>query len=140
MARRSAEAAKNGGAHGAVAAAPREAEEEAARRTFIGVRGAAALRRYKYSAVDRSIIAPYLQPYWTRVVTYIPLWVAPNCITVGGLGLVVASCALSWRTSPRLDVDLEPWVMLAHAVLLFAYQTLDAVDGKQARGGNAKRV
>ena len=133
MARRSAEA-RNGNANGAVAAAPHQpcGEEEArAPGRYIGTRGAAALRRYKYSAVDRSIIAPYLQPYWTRVVTFIPLWVAPNCITAGGLALVVLSCALAWRASPRLDADIEPAVMLAHAVLLFAYQTLDAVDGKQ---------
>lgn len=137
MARRSAEA-RNGRANGAVAAAPHhqpcgEEEEARAPGRYIGLRGAAALRRYKYSAVDRSIIAPYLQPYWTRVVTYFPLWVAPNCITAGGLALVVASFALAWRTAPQLDVDVAPAVMLAHALLLFAYQTLDAVDGKQAR-------
>ena len=136
MARRTAEA-KKGVANGAVAAAPHEpcaAEESAEGRRFIGVRGAAALRRYKYSAVDRSIIAPYFQPFWTRLVELIPLWVAPNCVTVSGLVLVVASFALAWRTSPALDAELAPEVMLVHAVLLFAYQTLDAVDGKQARG------
>ena len=135
MARRTAEARK-GVADGAVAAAPHEpcaAEESAEGRRFIGTRGAAALRRYKYSAVDRSIIAPYLQPFWTRVVELIPLWVAPNCVTVSGLVLVVASFALAWRTSPSLDAQLAPEVMLVHAALLFAYQTLDAVDGKQAR-------
>jgi len=136
MARRTAEA-KKGVANGAVAAAPHEpcaAEESAEGRRFIGVRGAAALRRYKYSAVDRSIIAPYFQPFWTRTVELIPLWVAPNCVTVSGLVLVVASFALAWRTSPALDAELAPEVMLVHAVLLFAYQTLDAVDGKQVRG------
>jgi len=143
MARRGAEAKANGGAHGAVAAAPHEpcGEEQASAvgRRFIGARGAAALRRYKYSAVDRSIIAPYLQPFWTRFVTFVPLWVAPNCITVGGLCLVVASCALAWSTSPRLDGELTPQVMLAHAVLLFFYQTLDAVDGKQARSEQSRK-
>ena len=136
MARRTAEA-KRGPPPGAVAAAPQEpcaAEESAEGRRFIGTRGAAALRRYKYSAVDRSIIAPYLQPFWTRVVELIPLWVAPNCVTVSGLVLVVVSFALAWRTSPSLDAQVAPEVMLVHAALLFAYQTLDAVDGKQARG------
>ena len=135
MARRSGEA-RNGSANGAVAAAPHQPcgqEEERAPGRFIGTRGAAALRRYKYSAVDRSIIAPYLQPYWTRVVSFFPLWLAPNCITAGGLALVVLSCALAWRTSPRLDAELDPSLMMVHAALLFAYQTLDAVDGKQAR-------
>jgi hypothetical protein len=103
------------------------------RRRFVGARGEVALRRYKYTAIDRSIIAPWLQPFWTRFVQLVPLWVAPNCITVSGLALIILSCGLSWHTSPQLDVATSTAVMLTHAGLLFAYQTLDAVDGKQAR-------
>lgn len=99
----------------------------------LGPKGRAALLTYKYTAVDRSLIAPYFQPFWTRVVTVIPTWVAPNCVTTSGLALVVASAGLAWAYSPTLDTPLPTWVLLAHAGLVFTYQTLDAVDGKQAR-------
>lgn len=101
---------------------------------FICEAGRRRLLCYKYSAVDRSLLSPYLQGYWNTVVTLLPPWLAPNCVTVGGLLLVAASTCLSAVYSPRLDALLPPWVLLAHASLLFAYQTLDAVDGKQARG------
>lgn len=107
--------------------------QQAIRYRTIGHRGRAALLRYKYSAVDRSIIAPYLQPLWTRVVDLIPAWVAPNCVTTSGLALVVLSSALAYLHSPHLDAPLPTWVLLAHAALVFTYQTLDAVDGKQVR-------
>jgi hypothetical protein len=99
----------------------------------IGARGRGALLKYKYTAVDRSLIAPYFQPFWTWVVTLIPTSVAPNLITTSGLALVVASSAVAWAYSPTLDTPLPTWVLLAHAGLVFTYQTLDAVDGKQAR-------
>ncbi|XP_074573367.1 choline/ethanolaminephosphotransferase 1-like [Curcuma longa] len=39
--------------------------------------------------------------------------------------------------SPRLDTAPPRWVHLAHGLLLFLYQTFDAVDGKQARRTNS---
>ncbi|KAG4165822.1 hypothetical protein ERO13_A13G092200v2 [Gossypium hirsutum] len=39
--------------------------------------------------------------------------------------------------SPRLDSPPPRWVHLAHGLLLFLYQTFDAVDGKQARRTNS---
>ncbi|XP_062233359.1 choline/ethanolaminephosphotransferase 1-like isoform X2 [Phragmites australis] len=41
--------------------------------------------------------------------------------------------ALDAIYSPRLDTAPPRWVHLAHGLLLFLYQTFDAVDGKQAR-------
>lgn len=64
---------------------------------FIGTKGQERLRKYKYNVIDRSIIAPYLQPFWTRFVTYLPLWIAPNAVTVSGeshsrLSIVLSGC------------------------------------------------
>ncbi|KAK8365789.1 hypothetical protein V6Z11_A02G077400 [Gossypium hirsutum] len=49
------------------------------------------------------------------------------------------SCLKSLLTvhSPRLDSPPPRWVHLAHGLLLFLYQTFDAVDGKQARRTNS---
>lgn len=51
---------------------------------YIGTKGKDKLKKYKYNVVDRSIIAPYLQPWWTRFIEFVPLWVAPNAVTCIG--------------------------------------------------------
>lgn len=42
---------------------------------YIGPHGVATLHKYKYSGVDKSLVAKYiLQPFWNRCVTLFPLW------------------------------------------------------------------
>lgn len=42
---------------------------------YIGAHGVAALHKHKYSGVDHSYVAKYiLQPFWTKCVTFFPLW------------------------------------------------------------------
>ncbi|XP_028053817.1 choline/ethanolaminephosphotransferase 1-like isoform X10 [Camellia sinensis] len=101
---------------------------------YIGSHGVAELHRYKYSGVDHSLVAKYvLQPFWRRFVNFFPLWMPPNMITLMGFMFLVISTLLSYIYSPRLDSIPPRWVLFAHGLLLFLYQTFDAVDGKQAR-------
>ncbi|XP_042388156.1 choline/ethanolaminephosphotransferase 1-like isoform X1 [Zingiber officinale] len=105
---------------------------------YIGHHGVATLHRYKYSGVDNSLVAKYvLQPFWSRCVALFPLWMPPNLITLTGLMFLVISALLGYIYSPRLDAAPPRWVHLAHGLLLFLYQTFDAVDGKQARRTNS---
>lgn len=51
---------------------------------------AAQLRRleeHRYSAAGVSVLEPPLQLYWTWLLQWIPLWVAPNSITLLGLAV-----------------------------------------------------
>lgn len=51
---------------------------------------AAQLRRleeHRYSAVGESLLEPPLQLYWTWLLQWIPLWMAPNTITLIGLAI-----------------------------------------------------
>ncbi|OAY31221.1 choline/ethanolaminephosphotransferase 1 [Manihot esculenta] len=101
---------------------------------YIGSHGVAALHRYKYSGVDHSYVAKYvLQPFWSRFVNFFPLWMPPNMITLTGFMFLVTSALLGYLYSPHLDTAPPRWVHFAHGLLLFLYQTFDAVDGKQAR-------
>ena len=43
------------------------------------------LSEHKYSAQGSSISEPLLQPFWRYVVELMPLWLAPNAITILGL-------------------------------------------------------
>ncbi|XP_047960439.1 choline/ethanolaminephosphotransferase 1 [Salvia hispanica] len=105
---------------------------------YIGAHGVAALRKHKYSGVDHSIVSKYvLQPFWTRCVNLFPLWMPPNMITLTGSMFLVTSALLGYIYSPQLDSPPPRWVNFAHGLLLFLYQTFDAVDGKQARRTNS---
>ncbi|KAL5553561.1 hypothetical protein UlMin_040962 [Ulmus minor] len=105
---------------------------------YIGAHGVASLHRYKYSGVDNSCVAKYvLQPFWSRVVNLFPLWMPPNMITLTGFVFLVTSALLGYIYSPQLDSPPPRWVHFAHGLLLFLYQTFDAVDGKQARRTNS---
>ncbi|KAL8346226.1 hypothetical protein RB598_000226 [Gaeumannomyces tritici] len=94
-----------------------------------------ALRQYKYSGVDHSLISKYvLKPFYTNVVIKLfPMSMAPNLITLTGFTFVVANFLTLLWYNPTLDQDCPPWVYYSWAVGLFLYQTFDAVDGSQAR-------
>ncbi|XP_008811957.1 choline/ethanolaminephosphotransferase 1-like isoform X1 [Phoenix dactylifera] len=105
---------------------------------YIGHHGVATLNKYKYSGVDNSLVAKYiLQPFWSRCVNLFPLWMPPNMITLTGFMFLLLSALLGYIYSPHLDTAPPRWVHLAHGMLLFLYQTFDAVDGKQARRTNS---
>ncbi|KAL8407618.1 hypothetical protein RB594_006444 [Gaeumannomyces avenae] len=94
-----------------------------------------ALRQYKYSGVDHSLMSKYvLKPFYTNVVIKLfPMSMAPNLITLTGFTFVVANFLTLLWYNPTLDQDCPPWVYYSWAVGLFLYQTFDAVDGSQAR-------
>ncbi|KAL8247512.1 hypothetical protein R6Q59_008728 [Mikania micrantha] len=102
---------------------------------YIGGHGINAMHKYKYSGVDHSYVAKYvLQPFWTRFVTFFPLWMPFSFqITLMGFMFLLVSAVLGYIYSPHLDSPPPRWVHFVHGLLLFLYQTFDAVDGKQAR-------
>lgn len=100
---------------------------------------AAQLRRleeHQYSATGRSLLEPLLQVFWTWLLERVPLWVAPNAITSAGLLLNVFTCLLLVWYCPTATEEAPCWVFLLCAAGLFMYQSLDAIDGKQARRTN----
>ena len=62
----------------------------------------------------------------------LPLWVAPNLVTFSGLVVNAGTACMLFAQCPRLACT-DGFASLACAVGLFVYQTLDAIDGKQAR-------
>jgi phosphatidylglycerophosphate synthase len=92
-----------------------------------------ALSQYKYSSADYSALDKLLTPYWEWVVRQLPLWVAPNLITFTGLVIMLANAALLALYSPTLQQPVPTHIWAIAALALWTYQTLDAIDGKQAR-------
>ncbi|RWA12594.1 hypothetical protein EKO27_g2524 [Xylaria grammica] len=97
------------------------------------------LRSYKYSAVDKSPVSNYiLRPYWNAFVELLPLWLAPNMVTLLGFFFILANVGLLVIVMPDLVGPVSKhqgpsWLYLSFAFGLFMYQTMDNVDGKQAR-------
>lgn len=60
----------------------------------------AQLRRlgeHQYSCQSVSFLDKLLQPYWNWLTTKVPIWLAPNLITIVGLFInVVTSLILTW--------------------------------------------
>jgi ethanolaminephosphotransferase len=113
-----------------------ESARERATLTMVYVRqqDLPALKEYKYSGVDHSLLSRYvLKPFYTHVVIKcFPMWMAPNLITLTGFMFVVVNMLTMLWYNPTLDQDCPPWVYASWAVGLFLYQTFDAVDGTQA--------
>ncbi|GBG70734.1 hypothetical protein CBR_g8031 [Chara braunii] len=61
----------------------------------------------------------------------------PNLITLTGFFFVVGSTLLSYLYAPHLNTEGPRYLYLVQGILLFLYQTFDAVDGKQARRTNS---
>lgn len=91
------------------------------------------LDEHKYSSGGSTLLDPYFQVFWRWLVEQMPLWLAPNLITTIGLIINVVTCSLLFLYSPN-GVDYPPWwTHILCSIGLFVYQSLDAIDGKQAR-------
>eukprot|EP01062_Namystynia_karyoxenos_P001724 TRINITY_DN10591_c0_g1_i1.p1 TRINITY_DN10591_c0_g1~~TRINITY_DN10591_c0_g1_i1.p1 ORF type:complete len:460 (+),score=122.85 TRINITY_DN10591_c0_g1_i1:99-1382(+) len=103
---------------------------------YISHRGREKLPQYRYAGSDRSLVYQYVfSPNLNKMLErgWVPRWLHPNVITVGGFMLVLASHLLMAFYSPDFVQPLPAWVLVVSAIALHVYQWLDALDGKQAR-------
>jgi ethanolaminephosphotransferase len=102
---------------------------------YISKAGLNNLKEYRYHGTDKSLVAYYIgQPFWRWAVSLLPYWMAPNLVTLIGLGGIALSYACVCSLAPNLDGYAgSPWPYVVASFLLFFYQTMDALDGKQAR-------
>ena len=117
---------------------------------YLSEAAANSLVRYEYKGVDHSFIYRYiLSPFAQLLVdTLTPHWLAPNLITLTGLIFMILAyliTAFYYISNPTLD-DIDEdfsthaqraivpnWVFAFNAAAMLIYQTLDNMDGKQAR-------
>jgi phosphatidylglycerophosphate synthase len=87
------------------------------------------LVNWTYRSIDNSISTQMLTEFWDVCLAMVPNNVAPNLLTLAGLLCLLQSTVLTmscYETRPILTTILN-------VILIFAYQALDAIDGKQAR-------
>ncbi|XP_065574181.1 choline/ethanolaminephosphotransferase 1-like isoform X4 [Artemia franciscana] len=91
------------------------------------------LKNHKYSCVSNSFLDPYMQKWWCWLVEQCPMWLAPNLITIVGLLINLVTTLILVLYSPDGKQEPPRWSCFLCALGLFIYQSLDAIDGKQAR-------
>lgn len=96
----------------------------------------AALKSFKYSGTDDSYVYKIaLSPLAGYLVdNFTPSTIAPNTITLFGFCFMIIAFLLTFWFCPNLDDEDAPrWMFFYAAVAMLTYQTLDNMDGKQAR-------
>ncbi|XP_044003666.1 choline/ethanolaminephosphotransferase 1-like [Aphidius gifuensis] len=91
------------------------------------------LSEHKYSCSSSSILDEYLQPWWNWLVSKVPIWLAPNLITILGLIINIGTTLILVWYSPDAKIEPPRWACFLCGLGLFIYQSLDSIDGKQAR-------
>eukprot|EP00741_Cyanophora_paradoxa_P014372 tig00000190_g13863.t1 len=101
---------------------------------YIPPEGLRNLHNYKYKGVDLSLLTKYvLNPFWEWTLRFVPMWIAPNMITLLGLCCTLVTYLIMLYYCPDLQGRAPAWAYVLCSIGLFAYQTMDNLDGKQAR-------
>jgi ethanolaminephosphotransferase len=100
---------------------------------FITEEGLTDIKNHKYNAGGYSILDNVMNPYWEFVVTLMPKTLAPNAITLLGVIINFAMYGSMFYYDRTMAEDVPSWTYSAVGIGMFMYQTLDAIDGKQAR-------
>eukprot|EP00405_Crypthecodinium_cohnii_P020516 CAMPEP_0206464914 /NCGR_PEP_ID=MMETSP0324_2-20121206/27502_1 /ASSEMBLY_ACC=CAM_ASM_000836 /TAXON_ID=2866 /ORGANISM="Crypthecodinium cohnii, Strain Seligo" /LENGTH=371 /DNA_ID=CAMNT_0053937641 /DNA_START=49 /DNA_END=1165 /DNA_ORIENTATION=+ len=96
--------------------------------------GLHAVDTHKYTPGPITPLDRFLYVYWWEpVAKRLPLWLAPNAITLIGATAALMSGILLWICSPNLEGGAPVWAEFGAGMLVLIYQTCDAVDGLQAR-------
>jgi hypothetical protein len=91
------------------------------------------LKAYKYVSGTYTPLDMALQGWWNWAVTLLPTWMAPNLVTLVGTGVAFFGVVQYMPYDLSLSKDFPPAFYYCSALCVFIYQTLDAIDGKQAR-------
>jgi len=104
-------------------------------------KGVNNIPKYKYNGTDKSLIYKYiLSPLAEYFVDkFTPSTIAPNTITLIGLIIMMTSYFHIYYYCPTLyecnidNDDAPAYIFLLNGIGMLMYQTLDNMDGKQAR-------
>jgi len=100
--------------------------------------GFEGVKAYAYKGGDYTPLDNFLNAnLWTPAAKLLPTWMAPNLITLVGLTTVILSFFLLVSYCPNFQGSAPAWVYFFVGFCVFFYQTMDAMDGKQARATNS---
>ena len=93
------------------------------------------IKAYRYKTNGLTPLEIYVfEHFWNFLANKcLPDWLAPNALTLIGLLFPLLSLITICVIDPTLTQTLPGWVFLLAWFADFWYQTIDAIDGKQAR-------
>jgi len=92
------------------------------------------LASWKYHSGTGTPLDSLLNIFWEWFVALLPMWMAPNLVTfLGFLAIASTSFILLSFSGWNFTVAAPTWVYSLALAGHFIYQTMDAIDGKQAR-------
>ena len=107
------------------------------------VDGITQIQTHKYKGGSYTFLDSQLSPkFWGPLTELLPVWLAPNLVTVLGGCFCLLTFILSTIYLPsHLESDGENpiprWLYFSNGFCLFMYYTFDCMDGKQARRTNS---
>lgn len=83
------------------------------------------LSEHKYNSESQSLLDAWLQPWWNWLVRQVPVWLAPNLITLTGLIINIVTTLILIYYSPDAKSDVRITTklcdILAYQVYLIVY-------------------
>jgi ethanolaminephosphotransferase len=99
----------------------------------ISAEGLESIANHKYKSGQYTPLDNLFNPMWMWLTECLPAWLAPNLVTLLGFIPMAVCYMLVWIYSADVLTPVPRWLALLVAVSGFFYQTMDAMDGKQAR-------
>nr|BAU37044.1 ethanolaminephosphotransferase [Chlamydomonas asymmetrica] len=96
-------------------------------------RALAGLKAYKYKPGGYTILDVIHTPLWNWMTEQLPMWLAPNLITLSGLLIMFVCYLINWYYLPEFAGEAPRWVYTVSGLSVIIYTNLDCIDGKQAR-------
>ncbi|KAK3101546.1 hypothetical protein FSP39_004372 [Pinctada imbricata] len=93
------------------------------------------VNQYFHCPIDETLLLKIslFKKYWRWLIEQVPTTWAPNSMTLVGLIINISTMSLLIAVSSDGKTEVPRFIYLLCAVGLFVYQSLDAIDGKQAR-------
>lgn len=95
--------------------------------------GVENIANHKYKSGQYTFLDNKLNPVWAGLTELLPMWLAPNMVTLLGAMHCGVSYACTWYYSPQFNTPCPDWVIFLSGYCTIAYYTFDCMDGKQAR-------
>ena len=100
---------------------------------FITEKGIESIRNHKYVTGEYTTLDKKMNPFWNACVEYMPSYISPNMITFIGSFSYILSVIFLMKDGFHFDVERSGFSYFICGLAQLFYQTMDAIDGKQAR-------
>jgi ethanolaminephosphotransferase len=79
------------------------------------------LKNYKYQSGEYSIMDKALTPFWNKCVEFLPMWMAPNLVTLIGFGVLILTTMSYLPFDLTMKQEFHPLLYYFSALALFIY-------------------